>query len=271
MRLPFRAALLAALSLFAAIVPAQAELMIAPTRVLLGGTTRTAELVLVNKGTETAAFRLALENRRMKRDGSLEAAPAAQPGELFAADKVRFSPRQVILEPGARQVVRVSADLPADLAPGEYRSHLRLMSAPTSAGRTVKEPTAGDDRSLSIELIAVRSITIPVIVRVGALESAVTVDGASLSGKPDDMLVVKMERRGSRSTYGDLRLTVEGEAAPAWIVLGVAIYTPNTERDVVLPLPKDVRQKIAGQKVRIDYVSTDPAAPGSIAVAKVQL
>jgi P pilus assembly chaperone PapD len=241
-------------------VPAAAELLIAPTRVVLTPASRSAELVLVNKGTETAAFRLALENRRMRADGGLEAAPEALPGETFAADRVRFSPRQLVLEPGARQVVRIVADTPAGLPVGEYRSHLRLMSAPVSAGRSTA-PGDRPDNSLSIELIAIRSITVPVILRVGALAATATIDAASLSRTDAGQLVVRLSRSGSRSTYGDISLMVEGEKQPAWLVRGVAIYTPNTSRDVILPLPAEVRARLAGRRVRISYISTDSAEP----------
>lgn len=257
MKFPVVAALLAALMP----VAARAELLVAPTRVVLTPTSRSAELVLVNKGTEAAAFRLALENRRMRADGGLEAATEALPGEAFAADKLRFSPRQLVLEPGARQVVRIMADTPASLPAGEYRSHLRLMSAPISAGRST--PVAGDrpDNSLSIELIAIRSITVPVILRVGTLAASVQVDGAALSKADAGQLIVKLSRSGTRSTYGDISLTVEGERQPAWLVRGVAIYTPNASRDVILPLPADVRARLAGKRVKIAYISTDSAEP----------
>ncbi|OSZ70858.1 hypothetical protein CAP39_07890 [Sphingomonas sp. IBVSS1] len=257
MKFPVVAALLAAL------MPAAvaAELLVAPTRVVLTPATRSAELVLVNKGTEAAAFRLAIENRRMRSDGGLEAATEALPGEAFASDKLRFSPRQLVLEPGARQVVRIMADTPAGLPAGEYRSHLRLMSAPISAGRST--PVAGDrpDNSLSIELIAIRSITVPVILRVGTLAASVQVDSAALSKADAGQMIVRLTRSGTRSTYGDISLTVEGEKQPAWLVRGVAIYTPNASRDVILPLPADVRARLAGKRVKIAYISTDSAEP----------
>ena len=259
-RFPLAAALLAAL---AAPVPAAAELLVAPTRVVLTPDTRSTELVLVNKGTETAAFRINIENRRMREDGSLEDAPEAQPGEQFADDKLRYSPRQLVLEPGARQVVRVMATAPGDLEAGEYRSHLRLMSAPVSAGTTQIAGEANTDNSLSIELVAIRSITIPVILRVGALDAEVTMDSAALGTEAPDQLVVRLTRSGTRSTYGDVSFTVEGEKAPAWLVRGVAIYTPNTTRDVIVPLPPEVRAKLAGKQVRIDYTSTDAADPAN--------
>lgn len=241
--------------------PATAELLVAPTRVVLTPAQRAAELVLVNKGTETAAFRLALENRRMRTDGALEPAPDTRTGEQFASDKLRFSPRQLVLEPGARQVIRIVADGPAALAAGEYRSHLRLMSAPVSAGTTSVGDAPGRPNSLSIELIAIRSITVPVILRVGTLDASVAVERAALSRETGNQLVVKLTRQGTRSTYGDISLTVDGETDPAWLVRGVAVYTPNTDRDVILPLPPDVRSRLAGKRVRVAYISTDSAEP----------
>ncbi len=265
----------AALCLFAPLAPAAAELMIAPTRVVIGPGQRTVELVLVNRGTETAAFRLQVENRRMREDGALEAAEAARPGELFAADFVRYSPRQLVLEPGARQTIRITAALPEGLANGEYRSHLRLMSAPVSAPAAVSasqtDAATSNDRSLSIQLIAVRSLTIPVMVRTGTLAAEASVLGAAFSKTAPEQLVVRMARSGDRSVYGDIRLIPEGSSDPAYIVRGIAIYTPNTTRDVVIPLPAAVRQSLAGHQVRVEYVSADPASPGAISAATVGL
>jgi hypothetical protein len=256
------AALVAALPL----APASAELLIAPTRVTLDEKERSAELVLVNRGEETAAFRISLENRRMREDGALEAAEAAREGELFALENLRYSPRQLVLEPGARQVVRIMSTGAGELAPGEYRSHLRLMSAPVSAGRSAPDAASAatqgaEDTNLSIELVAVRSITVPVILRVGTLDAGATIDAAGLSEAAPDQLVLKLTRSGTRSTYGDISVTIEGEAEPAWLVRGVAIYTPNTTRDVILPLPPEVRAQLSGKRVRIAYVSTDAAVP----------
>lgn len=265
------APLLAAIVIPALPSPAAAQLMIAPTRVVLAGTERSTELILVNKGDEQTAFRIDVENRRMRADGALETVTDTRPGELFAADMIRFSPRRVVLDPGARQSLRVSVTVPAGLAPGEYRSHLRLMSAPTSAGAATPTASDANDGALSIQLIAVRSITIPVIVRVGALDASASVDSAALTNKADNLMVIKLTRAGTRSTYGDLRLTIAGEANPVYNVRGIAIYTPNTDRDVLLPLPADIKAKLVGRDVRIDYVSSDPKAPGLIASRRVQL
>lgn len=254
-------------------LPVSAEVMIAPTRVVLEEDARSAELVLVNKGDEEAAFRVSIENRRMNIDGSLETAEAAKDGELFASDFIRFTPRRVVLEPGARQTIRVSAQT-AGLAPGEYRSHLRIMSAPMSAGRTLESAAGSSDDGISIQLVAVRSLTIPVIVRVGALEASVEIQEMELNpseNADETFFVARLTREGSKSVYGDVHLYVEGQSEPVYMARGVAIYTPNTHRDITLALPDAVTQQIAGRKVRIAYISSDPQSPEVMAEHKAVL
>jgi len=196
---------------------ANAEVMIAPTRVVFEEGTRSAELVIVNKGDEEAAYRISLENRQMNLDGSMELVDSVDTLGLFADKIVRYSPRRVIMEPGGRQTIRLSAQT-SELEPGEYRSHLRLMSAPTSAGRKLQSVSGTNNEGISIQLIAIRSLTIPV---------------------------------------RHIELYIEGESQPIFHAKGIAVYTPNNTRIVKLPLPNEIHDKIASKKIRIVYRSAD--------------
>lgn len=245
-----------------------AEVLIAPTRIVLEDGQRSSELVIVNKGSEEAAFRISIENRRMKLDGSLETVVDQLTDELFAKEFVRFSPRRVVMKPGERQTIRVSVNT-ANLAPGEYRSHLRLMSAPTSAGRTLASASGSTGGDLSIQLIAIRSLTIPVIARVGKLDAEVTLDSAALKNQShangNTMLEANLSRTGTRSSYGDLEIFSADQDKPVYYARGIAVYTPNKERIVKLPLPDDVAEKLSGQSTRIVYRSSDPKNPKILA------
>lgn len=252
-----------------------ADILISPTRVVLERGERSAELIFLNGGDEESAFRVSIENRRMLEDGSMELAKDVLPGELFAKDMLRYSPRRVVLAPDEQQTIRISTRVPADLAPGEYRSHLRIMAAPTSAGNTLKS-IAGDDNSnaLSITLVAIQSVTIPVIVRVGELDATVEIDELSIEQgetETETYLVASMSREGTKSTYGDIQLFVEGEADPVYFARGIAVYVPNDDRDVILPLPEEIKQRISGQTVRVVYASSDPENPGVFAEYQTRL
>lgn len=267
---------LTALSLLAAAqaaIPttASAELLIAPTRIVLDPTERSTELVVVNKGGEEAAFRISLENRRMNLDGSMEEVSEDAElleGENFAKDFIRFSPRRIVLEAGERQTVRVSARLEADMEPGEYRSHLRLQGAPLSAGRTLQSATSTESGDLSIQLIAIRSITIPVIMRVGQLDADVQIESVDIrdtDAEDETLLVARLTRTGNRSTYGDIKIFSSDQVEPVYFARGIALYTSNKERDLVLPIPTELTNSLSGKDIRIEYVSSDPQAPGVIA------
>ena len=175
------------------------------------------------------------------------------------------------MEPGGRQTIRVSFS-GAGLEPGEYRSHLRLMAAPTSAGRTLQSMSSNSKDGISIQLVAIRSLTIPVIARVGTLESDVeitTADLVNLSHNEGDMILeARLTRSGTQSSYGDIEIYIDGQGKPIYHARGIAVYTPNTERIVKLPLPTDIGQQLSGKTGRIIYRSSDPKTTEILAESK---
>ncbi len=245
----------------------RAEILVSPTRVVLDGTRQSMEVVVVNRGDEEFAYRVSLENMRMLEDGSIVTAEDVRDGERFAGDIVRFSPRRLILRPDEEQVVRVFARV-TGLEEGEYRSHLRLRSAPTSAGRSLETFTNDQGGDIAIELTQIRSITIPVIVRRGALTATAMIDNAELAADANGgtVLKVRLSRTGTQSVYGDLQIYGSGDTdEPMYYARGIALYTPNPMRMITLPLPDAVRSRIAGQAVKINYVSSDPNRPEVLA------
>ncbi len=249
------AGLSTAIALGLAVAPAQAagDLLVAPTRIVLDGP-RGAEIVLNNIGSETATYRISLEIKRMRPDGTLEdiTLDRASPAERSTLDMLFFSPRRVTLPPNQPQTIRIGVRPPAGLADGEYRAHLLFRAV-----RDATAATAAPQRSasgVSISLTPIYGVTIPVIIRQGTLTATAALANPHLeSSGTDNRLVFDLSRQGTRSVYGEVIVTRDGVAAPVLIARGVAVYPERATRAVALPLTAEQAVALRGP-VTIRYV-----------------
>lgn len=251
--------LAAALALFPAsqsLAQGAGDLVVSPTRVVLEGRTRSAQLGLVNKGSETATYRITVINMRMSPDGSMTEIAEPEQGQDFADKLFRYSPRQVTLEPGASQAIRLLLRLPKGLPDGEYRSHMMMRAVPKDIGQSVEKP-AGN--AASVQLIPVFGIAVPIIVRHGNVDYAMTVSDLKFiqSDEKDQLnkISFNLNRTGNRSSYGDLTATITagGKEYVLSQIMRLAVYTPNPSRTVemVLRVPEGV--KLSGNTLKVAY------------------
>ncbi|MES2319185.1 MAG: fimbria/pilus periplasmic chaperone [Pseudomonadota bacterium] len=262
-RLP--AALLAALVLQP--LPALAELMLNPTRVVLARNQRAAQVELINNGSGPTSYRISIVNRRMSETGEFINVTEAGPGERFADGMLSYSPRQVTLQPGTAQVVRLMVRKPEALADGEYRSHLHFEKLP-EAGEVASsvEPGAQGEARIGVVLKTLIGASIPVIVRHGATEAAVTLTNMALQAGAAPQLAFHIQRSGNSSLYGDLSVTFTPRGGSAQVIGGaggVAVYTPNALRRAVLPLQPAPGTRLAGGELRLTYRER-PEAGGAL-------
>lgn len=264
----------------AALLPlrdAAADLMLYPTRVVFEKNQRAAQLDLINNGNETATYRINLVNKRMSESGEFSNVDTPAPGEQFVDGMLRYSPRQVRLEPGAAQTVRLLLRKPAGLAPGEYRSHLvfeRVSDARAPAPGPQAQPP-GD--GLEITLTALISVSIPVIVRHGETAASVAISNLELQksalGQPA-VLSFAILRSGTRSVYGDLVVSfapdggIERQIGGA---KGVAVYTPNALRRAKLVLAPPPDSVLSRGTLRLVYRERPEAGGKTIAEAALRL
>jgi fimbrial chaperone protein len=249
-------------------------LLVAPTRVVLGPRDRVGEVTLVNRGLEPATFRIDLVNKRMTEQGDLVDIPPEEAGLASADRLLRYAPRQVTLQPGESQILRLLARRPADLATGEYRSHLLIRPEPL-VPEAAGEPQPNDAR-LTVGIKATPALSIPVIVRQGRTHVAVSMTELTLvpfkEGKPGAKVRLRLNREGDQSAYGDFMVTYRppggGEERVAGTLLGVAVYTPNATRLVELPIDGSV-DSLAGGELRVAYRT--PGAEGSTLLAEGEL
>jgi hypothetical protein len=227
------------------------QLMVSPTRIVFEGNERTKQ---------TGRFRISFVRRNMSASGNIDEVKKDEPG-MYSDEMIRFSPRQVTLEPGQSQTVRLLLRKKSGTADGEYRSHMMFRSLPDAASTDVNKLTSDQAEKLTVKLIPVVGITIPVIVRQGKLESKISLSDFEIKQgntvKAQSILSLKINRKGTQSAYGDFRVyfTPKGEI-PITIgkINGVAVYTSTTSRtlDIKLQMPANV--SLSNGELRIIYL-----------------
>lgn len=235
-----------------------AELMLHPTRVVFENNQRSAQLELINQSDSTATYRITLVNRRMGTDGGFTEAETARPGERFADGLIRYSPRQVTLEPGAGQTVRIMVRKPADLEVDEYRSHLLFAKQPEASPRDAEPQvdTESDEIGISVSLLVGASI--PVIVRHGNTEAEVSLSNLAINQPSSDrtILSVQINREGNQSVHGDIAVSFTPEGGKEQVIAranGLAVYTPNSQRHVNLNLTTPEGGSLSGGLIKVLY------------------
>lgn len=247
--------------LAAASTGARADLMLHPTRIVFEKGMQSAQIDLINNGSEPATYRLRLVNRRMAETGEFTSADTPLAGELFAEPLLRFSPRQVTVAPGGSQTVRVMLRKSAALADGEYRSHLqfdRVAQEPaTQSAAPTPDSSAPAKPEIGIALTALVGASIPVIVRQGATSAQVTLSDLRFD-PASKALSLLIARSGNASVYGDLGVTFAPNGAgqargQVGSMGGIAVYTPNPRRRASLPLTAPPGQPLQHGVLTVSY------------------
>jgi len=253
---------------------AWAELMLHPTRLVFDKNQRAAQIELINNGSTPATYRISLVNRRMTENGQFEAIETPGPGEQFADPMLRYSPRQITLQPGSAQTVRVMLRKPAELADGEYRSHLQFELLPEAEGATSIESQAGG-KDIGVVLNTLVGASVPVIVRHGATDATVRLSGLALTreGK-QPVLALQFDREGNSSVYGDLAISFTprgGKPQQLALVGGIAVYTPNRIRKAAVPLQVPGGAALAHGTIEVSYRDRPEAGGKVLAQATLDL
>lgn len=262
---------LSALALAASIVgstqPARADLLLVPQRIVFEEQDRAATLSLVNSGTETETYRISWKQLRQLPDGQYTEIQTPGPGEHFADDMIRYSPRQITLQPGEQQTVRLMLRKPDNLPAGEYRSHLAFTAEP----RQIEAPSAagnGKGKNLGVQLAFVYGVSIPVIVRQGQLSASATL-GMTLKPSSSGYDVAAMiGRSGTESLYGDLvvnYLPPAGKPVQLQEIDGVSVLLPNNQRSTTIGVTLSPDQRRPGGQLQLIYRAPTEAGGGVLA------
>ncbi len=243
------------------LVAAESILQVLPTRVVLAGNKRSMTVTLINRGDSDGSYRMFFRNIRADENGQFTEVETPVEGELFADNMVRFSPRRITVPARSKQSIRVLARKPQGLEDGEYRSHLVFRKLPSQ--NSVLEQ-ANEDDGIGFSLRPIVEVTIPVIVRHGAINAELSLSDASLIDTGEGKEIqFRINREGQRSLYGDVDvwwIDSSGNRSNLAMARGISVYTPNSHRIFSLPLETDPGTLAPG-KIMLEY-REDPAYGG---------
>lgn len=165
---------------------AVADLLVSPTRVSFEERDRTEQVTLINSGTVKRTYRLEWKEQTADEFGKYSI--VTDTSFRSASSFIRFSPRQVTLNPGERQVIKLMKRKTGDIPNGEYRSHLKFVILPQQSDLENQDEANG----VSMKLHLFLSYSIPVIIKKGEARVNPVIDKLSVSKGTNDRLELKV-------------------------------------------------------------------------------
>jgi P pilus assembly chaperone PapD len=251
------------------------DLTVSPTRVIFEGRDRSTQINLINRGSETATYRIEFMQYRMDENGQLVEIQEPNELEKFADKLVRFSPRQVEIQPNQSQTVRLLLRKPKDLPAGEYRSHMLFYAVPPEGAADIEKRAATDEEGFSIAITPIFRVSIPVIVRHGELAAEFDISDVSLNTEEKPMLSMRVERDGNRSVYGDLNVHYKATPSADPVLLShykdFVLYTSSNTRAVDVDLHIPDGMNLQGGEIQVDYSTSEEGMEGALATYSLPL
>lgn len=247
-----------------------------PRRIVMGSSQRVASVGLFNRTTDPGDYEIGVADMMMTPQGQLVPVENLPPGTSTdrlrpASSFLRWSPRRVELLGSEAQTVRIMARPPADLPPGEYRTHFQVISIPrdTDDGFSIEQAVGVANNTGGNIGVVIRprfGLSIPIIIRVGETTLQVALSDVQLTRADDGPhLAVTLNRSGNRSAYGDVEVTGPGFGGPIAVARGIGVYPEIDSRRVNLTFAEgfDQTRLRPGTRLTIRFIDDD-VTPGDI-------
>ncbi len=247
---------------FVAVQQAHA-LRVSMKRIIFEGRDRSSTITIINNSAVEEIYRIGWNRYRMVEDKALvrvkDGDEEGAAGVLWAEDMIRYAPRRVKVAAGGTQQVRLLLRRPRDLAEGEYRAHIHIVTE-EKAEEFVSD--AVDQAALEGKQAVVMNmqpgISMPVIVRHGKMTATSEMSEPRLVLNKDDMSVsFKLHREGNRSLYGNVRFFCIGNGQDVYVrdIRGIAVYPEVSQRSVAYNIEYPKKGAEHCNKMRIEYVA----------------
>lgn len=225
-------------------------------RITFEGPKRSDIITIMNNTAKEQTYRLGWRHYRMDEKRSLVFVPEDEKVDdiKWADDMIKYAPRRVTVPPGGSQQIRLLLRRPRDLAPGEYRSHLWIVTE--ADAEAFGAPAEKGQQAFRLTMQP--ALTLPVFVRHGDLTAKASITDAKLAKTQTGGTVsFVLNREGNRSLYGDLKVicTGGGQSFEASHIRGIAVYPEVSRR--ILEYDFDFPAEQAGNcgQVRIEYIA----------------
>ncbi len=191
-------------------LPLNASLLITPLQVVMENRNRSSEIVLINPSRNTNTYRLEwvqLEQQEGK-GGYYEVSPDDVNKKMYLQDFAVYTPRQVTLKPNEKQTVRIGIRRPAELADGEYKSHLKFKILPDLSIRP-KVDVKPDPNATKLGASVHASYSIPIIYRAGEYDINVDIKKPTFTTNPSNSRIVvnlPVNRSGIHGAVGQINI-----------------------------------------------------------------
>lgn len=251
-------------------------LSIEPKRILLNKGSQSDVITLTNKSDASTSYRVYLVERVHNSSGQLKPSNKIPEGHPSSAPFIRFSPKQIRLEPGAVQIIRVSRNRSTPSS-GEYRSHLLIQSLPNPEKNTIKNLIDNNTPIMSGVITQQLAVSIPVLLRQSPLKlSQVSINSISLEKRRGELgISVDFERSGESSVFGELNALIKDTKGSKWKTIatarGVAIHVPRRQNSFFLPLFSNLDIQTKKPKVRITFTDLESRYSTILADQEFQL
>lgn len=185
-------------------------LSVAPIQMLFSPNKSIQTFSVSNRTAQTTVHRLSLSDEVMNADGSLS--PQAEGFAYSAKKMIRFSPNEIILGPGEHQIVRVMIRRPAELAQGDYHTHVLFEEQFNEAVKQeAAAASATNEGQFKTKLRTLMTLGVPVMVQHGKLDGKLEMVGLVGTPKKDEHgnytpFQVKFKRSGNSTGVGYLTL-----------------------------------------------------------------
>lgn len=221
---------------------------------------RSQHLNIVNSSERAATFRAEFAYEKQNPDGSPVYLDGPPDPNFDLSKMVIYSPRQIFLQPGDVQSLKLAIHRPENFPEGEQRIYLRLSRMDNNGPRMRMEQSGGaPENRIRGEISMNVSYNIPVIVRHGKSDTVAKIGNdfkfshASADGKRPETLDFTIRRSGRFSSIGRARIywtPPGGVEKPIGGLSNANIFPENDHRMVTVPLTE---KSLPGGSLRIVY------------------